>query len=130
MSKTHGKVIYLAASWPRREYANSIKTMMDARYGIGWVQSDWLDPKITKDLSEEANAVRDLVQARDCGIMVQITGDKLSSGGRHTELGIALALDIPVIILGPKEQVFHNLPGIRFAKDMLELFTILDPEFK
>lgn len=33
-------------------------------------------------------------------------------GGRHTELGIALGLGIRVILVGPREHVFHCLPGV------------------
>ncbi len=33
-------------------------------------------------------------------------------GGRHTELGIALALGQRVMIVGPREHVFHCLPAL------------------
>jgi hypothetical protein len=33
-------------------------------------------------------------------------------GGRHVEFGIALALDIPILIIGPQENIFHHLPRI------------------
>lgn len=32
-----------------------------------------------------------------------------SRGGRHVEFGIALALGIPIIVVGPKENIFHYL---------------------
>lgn len=33
-------------------------------------------------------------------------------GGRHAELGIALALDMRVVLVGPREHVFHCLPTV------------------
>jgi hypothetical protein len=35
-----------------------------------------------------------------------------SRGGRHVELGIALGLDIPVVVVGPRENVFCWLPQV------------------
>lgn len=34
-------------------------------------------------------------------------------GGRHVELGIALGLRIPVVVVGPRENVFCWLPQVR-----------------
>ena len=33
-------------------------------------------------------------------------------GGRHAEFGIALALGKRVIVIGPRENVFHALPAV------------------
>ena len=33
-------------------------------------------------------------------------------GGRHVEFGLAIALGKRIIVVGPKENVFHYLPGI------------------
>lgn len=38
-------------------------------------------------------------------------------GGRHVELGIAFGLDIPVLLVGPPEHVFHALPSLHRATD-------------
>lgn len=37
-------------------------------------------------------------------------------GGRHVEYGIALALEIPVIVVGYRENIFHWLPAVRFVE--------------
>ena len=34
-------------------------------------------------------------------------------GGRHVEFGIALALGKQIIVVGPRENIFHCLPQIR-----------------
>lgn len=36
-------------------------------------------------------------------------------GGRHVELGIALGLGLDVMVVGPREHVFHALDSIAWA---------------
>lgn len=33
-------------------------------------------------------------------------------GGRHVEFGLAIAMGKQIIVVGPRENVFHYLPGI------------------
>ena len=40
-----------------------------------------------------------------------------SRGGRHVELGIALANRASIIVVGHRENIFHWLPGIDFAEN-------------
>lgn len=46
-------------------------------------------------------------------------------GGRHVELGMALAWGKQVIIVGGYEHVFHTLPQIVHIKDVQALITLL-----
>jgi len=48
-------------------------------------------------------------------------------GGRHTELGIALGLGLKVILVGPREHIFHALPGIDHLPDWPEARRTLIP---
>lgn len=61
-------------------------------------------------------AMMDVEDVRRAGICVAFTEPpeetKPGRGGRHTELGIALALGLRVVLVGPREHVFHCLPGI------------------
>lgn len=38
-------------------------------------------------------------------------------GGRHVEFGIALALGIPILVVGPTENIFHHLPHVEHFDD-------------
>lgn len=52
-----------------------------------------------------------------------------SRGGRHVETGIALGLGKRVIIVGPRENVFHTLPEIEGPfVSFAELFEVLKNE--
>lgn len=61
-------------------------------------------------------ALMDLEDVRRAGICIAFTEPphetKPGRGGRHTELGIALALGLRVVLVGPREHVFHCLPEI------------------
>jgi hypothetical protein len=58
----------------------------------------------------------DLEDVRRASICLAFTEPREESkpgrGGRHTELGIALALGLHVMLVGPREHVFHCLPSI------------------
>lgn len=61
-------------------------------------------------------ATMDLEDVRRATICVAFTEPpeetRPGRGGRHTELGVALALGLRVIVVGPREHVFHCLPSI------------------
>ncbi len=44
-------------------------------------------------------------------------------GGRHVEMGIALALGKRVVLIGPRENVFHHLPQAQHHEDWLGWLT-------
>lgn len=57
----------------------------------------------------------DLDDVRSASVCIAFTespGQAQGRGGRHTELGIALAMGLRVILIGPREHVFHCLPDI------------------
>ena len=55
----------------------------------------------------------DMQNLYDADMLLLFTTGNLSRGGRHTELGMALAWNKSICIIGPPEHVFHWLPSIR-----------------
>ena len=49
-----------------------------------------------------------------------------SRGGRHVELGIALARHIPVYVIGFRENIFHWLPQVRFFSTWGECLAMME----
>jgi len=102
--------VYLAASYVRRAEARKIKEQLERMAEVRIV-SDWMvrDPE-----PSDQCAPKDYQQLHDqAQVLVVLTGDTLSKGGRHTELGIALAEGKPVLLLGPRERnVFHHLAQV------------------
>ena len=99
--------IYIAASFPRKNEANELASRLG---GQGHdVISQWHEQDSEYGGGElPARAERDLCDIADCDILVSLTGDDLSHGGRHGEVGAALAYGKEVCIVGPREMVFHH----------------------
>jgi nucleoside 2-deoxyribosyltransferase len=77
-----------------------------------------------------ACAQMDLDDVKDADVLLLLTSGGKSGGGKHVETGYAIALGKRVIMVGPKENVFHNLPVItiydRWEQAIDELLTIVD----
>lgn len=112
--------IYLAASYGRKEemqkYAKDIENKE-----LGVVTSRWIyrpgtcdvDVKMlhrTPDLCKKF-ALHDMEDMEASNCFILFTGDSLSTGGRHTELGMALRMKCieAIYIIGPRENVFQCL---------------------
>lgn len=136
-----GLRVYLAARYSRRGELTRYRAELNA---LGYdVTSRWLDGnhQIADDgmpigedgealvegyaESERAAALRrqfaheDLVDIQNSDVLVAFTEPPRSSasrGGRHVELGYAIGLGRPVIVVGYRENVFCWLPEIRFAR--------------
>lgn len=92
------------------------------------ITSRWLGspaPLTASDLepggSGEQLAMMDLEDLRRSDICLAFTEDShqvsRGRGGRHTELGMAIGLGLKVLIVGPREHVFHALPSIERFSD-------------
>lgn len=103
---------YLAASWGRRAELCGYR---EALWGQNiHVTSRWIDE--AGDGLPPGNmrclvaAQRDLQDIREADFVLFFTdppGQSTSRGGRHTELGYALALGKPVIVIGEPENIFQ-----------------------
>lgn len=123
--------IYLAARYSRREELLGYRTDLEAAGHL--VTSRWLagahqwDPLAAGIESPETametipiEAVRfatdDVEDVAAAELLIAFTerprANLASRGGRHVELGLALAWGKPVVIVGPRENVFCTLPGI------------------
>jgi hypothetical protein len=132
--------IYLAARYSRREELCGYREeLRDLGHDV---QARWLDGKhqLTsrgQSIGEGGEAVVEGVadgssQVEDASLRGKFAKDDLddvkaaellvafteaprsnsSRGGRHVEFGIALALGIRLITVGPRENIFHWLPVI------------------
>jgi len=52
-------------------------------------------------------------------------GTPFSRGGRHVEAGIAIGLALPVICVGPCENIFFALPEVQIVGNWLDAIKIL-----
>lgn len=81
-----------------------------------------------EDQEREESAIMDYddVKAADCIVkFAQPYGSLNKGGGRHTELGLALAWGKRCIVVDNKEQIFHWLPQIEYYASWPEVLKVL-----
>lgn len=132
--------IYLAARYSRREELCGYRAELEA---LGHrVTSRWLNGNHQIDdagLSAEAaqeERVRfasedwnDLMAADWCISFTETPRSSNSRGGRHVEFGAALATGKVCVVVGPRENVFHCLPGVEWFPDWTAFATDLRLRF-
>lgn len=114
--------VYLAARFSKRanmeEKANILKACgfeITSRWVYGGEDG----------LSREQIAMLDLADVDRADIVVSFTepeGSYNRGGGRHTEFGYALAKNKRMVLIGPREQVFHHHAAVE-QYETLELWV-------
>lgn len=115
--------IYIAARFSRRPECNALAQKLKAlghEITSRWVlpDNDHVQPTGKSKQAENAErqrfAIEDLEDVKACDAMVSFMEEPRSDGrgGRHVEFGIGVALDKQMFIIGPRETVFHHLPGV------------------
>ena len=126
--ETRGKV-YLAARYSRNAEMRGVRDVLEA---LGFqVTSRWIDQH-GGNLLESIVAERLNAEPGECSRYALIDLDDLHAadtvisftsaggggkGGRHIEFGYALGLGKHVVIVGPRENVFHTLPTVEWYPD-------------
>jgi hypothetical protein len=123
---------YLAARYQRREelcvYAQVLRSnghIVRSRWLLGGHQlhagasqldspSGFVNDTDGITMQAQPFAVDDLEDIQNSNVVISFTEkpDSGGRGGRHVEFGIALALGKKLIIIGPRENVFHCLPKV------------------
>ncbi len=90
--------------------------------------SPFYDPE---DDRMEHYAIEDLEDVANADVVIHCTETPESSphylsGGRHVEFGAAYIMGKLNILLGPKEHVFHSLPGVLCLNNEQQLFDALE----
>lgn len=73
--------------------------------------------------------IHDLEDLRAADTVISFTDEKGGGkGGRHVEFGVALALEKRLILVGPRENVFHTLPEIEHYPTWRSLAIVMAAE--
>ena len=121
--------IYLAARYGRSAEMRGVRDALEASGHE--VVSGWIDAPAATSPRERADlAVSALEEIRFCDVLISFTGGSDSErGGRHAEFGAALVLGKRLVVAGPREHVFHDLPQVEWYLDWAHLAMTLAPEF-
>ena len=98
--------IYIAASFTRKYEAQCLALVLEREHTV---VSRWHLGENDADYGSKSESEIDWQDLKICDTVVCITGDTETRGGRHAEVGIGLAWHKQVILLGPRENVFHQM---------------------
>jgi len=113
--------VYLAARYSSKEQMKVYAEELRAE-GIE-VTARWLEEKYSPNTGMNEVPYNELVMfartdlqdVEDADVLVFFAEDPENQpvrGGRHVEFGYALALGKQILVIGPVENIFHNLPEI------------------
>ncbi len=118
-------IVYIAAPYPIKKQAIALRNVL-SEFSID-TTSRWLDvpdgTTMTRDL-----AFINLADIRSSDAVVLMNTSEwknVGTGGRHTEVGYAVALGKPVYLLGNVSNVFHLLEAVRVCATEVELIDQL-----
>jgi nucleoside 2-deoxyribosyltransferase len=113
--------IYLAAMFSLKDEIAKRKAELQL---LGYtITSTWTEEKASptcslKDYGEDYHTLyagRDIEEINSCDVLVLFTVDPDKAtlrGGRHFESGYATGKQKQVVVVGPRENIFHYLPEV------------------
>lgn len=121
--------IYLCAAYERRNEMQGVAECLQAMFKHD-ITSSWVRTRPNKsgnllsglgavDFAENTDycghfALQDLEDIRQADTIVAFTDGEKARGGRHVEFGYAAALGHRLILVGPRETLFHTLPYVEW----------------
>src|SRR5436189_6370451 len=116
--------VYIAAPFPLKHEAVLLKDFIEAsghEVTATWLRIDDMpdtDAAARLDLSDVARA--------DVLVALNPSGwESKGSGGRHAELGAAIILDKPVVLMGERSNVFHHHSNVEVVADRGAALAVL-----
>ena len=128
-------LVYIAAPFSYKDDLKSFRAELEERRIE--VTSRWLDecaaPTATLDQFPDDYHLdttnTDINDINRCNVLVLFTIDPLGPpkprGGRHWETGYAYAKGKEIVIIGPRENIFHYLPDVKVFSTKTEALYYL-----
>jgi hypothetical protein len=127
--------MYLAAAFQRQAEIHRYGALLEAAGHS--VTSRWLashedtgavpgGPPLDTPEFLAQQALEDIEDVQAADAVVSFTSPSMGRGGRHVEFGLAIALGKQLIVVGPREHVFHYLPAVRYLGSPAEFLRWAD----
>ena len=125
---------YIAASMEFQEEAKDIAHRV-SRYAKEWVcGSRWIFKKpVSSGFHLKVAAIEDFDDLKEASALVFVHPGVSTSGGKYVEMGIALALEIPIIYYSPDRRnsavnrpIFYHLPQVRKVRSIVGISDLLE----
>lgn len=130
-------MVYIAARFSRRPAAHALAKAL--QYRGHTITSRWVMPDADHVLpaglsaqaadAERARFAREDVDdmwAADTCVSLMEEPRSNGRGGRHVEFGFLLARGARMVIIGPRETVFHHLPNVEHYVSVAAYLARLD----
>ena len=132
--------IYLASRYGRRAEMQSVRLrLITAGHKVisRWLTEDHTIPAARlveySDLEvppeAQSFAIKDVEDVRACDTLVLFSepanGGSPQRGGCHVEFGLAFGLKKRLVVVGYRQNVFHMLPEVYFARNTSHLIEVL-----
>jgi len=121
--------IYIAASIPRVQEAHDLGISLEkSGYEILSYWHKDISERIKTDYHSTDRAITDKQGVQNCDIFIELVGDTNESrGGRHCELGLALAWEKKIILIGGVDDcIFTHLPNLIHVSSIPMFLKIQD----
>jgi nucleoside 2-deoxyribosyltransferase len=110
--------VYIAAPYELREQANAVRLLLADRHIV--CSSRWI---VQDDSAIESHewAQVDLDDIKAADVLVALNPPEFArsgSGGRHVELGYALALDKQILVVGARSNIFHHHHAVTICESI------------
>lgn len=115
--------VYIAAPMQMRDEAAAVREELKER-GIDCT-SHWIDGQMPTDVEAARRDFNDILNADAIAFLNPKSWSTSGTGGRHTEVSFALALRIPIFLVGRPSNVFHTLPEVTVLATTSELIDML-----
>jgi nucleoside 2-deoxyribosyltransferase len=127
--------VYIAGRYSQKVELNGVASLLRDNGHVvtaSWLEEDYA-PNITLDQVPDDDlaqlAVVDIQDIQMADTLAFFSCDPATPthrGGRHVEMGVAIALNKQIIVVGPKENIFHYLPGVCHVQDEQALIAVLN----
>jgi len=99
--------VYIAARGEDQSMAKELREDL-SQAGIDCT-ARWIDQSLANESHDEAEM--DILDVRRADVLLllkPVASHRTTTGGHHVETGVALAMGMPVVLLGERENVFHH----------------------
>lgn len=125
--------VYLAGRFSRRhEFRQFADALSAAGHEVtsSWLYSDDLHANLGgfHSYSAASAAERDLADVRAATVCIAFTEEperRQGRGGRHVEVGVAIAIGLKLIVVGDPEHIFHLLPDVQHVQAPEDALAVL-----
>ena len=131
--------VYVAARFAKKDFVAETVTTLE-KHGFV-VVSTWHLEQVKSSVNLEdlsldyhiETATRDLQEIKSADVILSFSespNEPHVRGGRHVEFGYGLALKKFMVVVGPRENIFHCLPEIHVVSGLGQAMMVMTAKVK